>query len=827
MAETTLTIDTVKGKQEHTGDAGPFLLAMVQGSEGISMPFCYDVTMYRSEDLPEVDARDLINTSATLGFRVGSGDWLYRQGMIQSMQKAGTTNVRHEAQTNYFVYNARIVPAFKMLDNEVTFRVFEKKTLSDIFKEIITGFPGIASASYVDTSQLSNEDLPQLEYCVQFGESSYNFLSRLMAQLGIWYMFEHRYTSAQAVNETMVLGRSLSLVQQCGKDQMTVVLYDADDDKIAPFSRNYHPAHHHVWVGDFNTLLPTAPVGADTDVEATYDLQPNEPKPDSRFLLERFPRPILNEASNGIQKAADQDAAGIISAEEAGVFLAQGQSKNKTFVAGRTFQVAKDETGAAGKDKNYLLAALSFSAVEHTYGHTTGWDILNLLGDLSWKLLAPDGDKPGKKVVNVFAGLAAQGLNNYLQNEAPYAIGNGANLPNNGGASKPYFWPFVAGGMIASGTAGLQLLVDRVDHVIDRHDDDYGNAFIAIPWDPGRGQWRFPLPLAATPIAYGPHLATVIGHDGAGKDTNGHIYTNKDGQVRIRFQWQRTVPPDGTASVPVSPGSDTDPFKSDRRTCWVRVSEGWAGGQYGTQFLPRIGDEVIVSFIDGDPSRPIVTGRVYNGVSLHPFDLNTAANQTRSGIKTQTTPKSADDPQRFHLVRFDDAPDKEQLLLRSQKRLDITALGNRYETIGNNRNLTVGWIDTKHEVAGGDHINKIYGDYHLHVGDPAGPFNGGHRYELVENDYDLEVKKETNFKLDGDWNVTVGGKASISADTIVLKAVKSITLTVGNSTIVLQADGIYNEAAIHYEQCGASGQQAADAVVQAPKDPTQADPGTS
>ena len=78
MAETTLTIDTVKGKQEHTGDAGPFLLAMVQGSEGISMPFCYDVTMYRSEDLPEVDARDLINTSATLGFRVGSGDWLYR-----------------------------------------------------------------------------------------------------------------------------------------------------------------------------------------------------------------------------------------------------------------------------------------------------------------------------------------------------------------------------------------------------------------------------------------------------------------------------------------------------------------------------------------------------------------------------------------------------------------------------------------------------------------------------------------------------------------------------------------------------------------------------
>ena len=124
------------------------------------------------------------------------------------------------------------------------------------------------------------------------------------------------------------------------------------------------------------------------------------------------------------------------------------------------------------------------------------------------------------------------------------------------------------------------------------------------------------------------------------------------------------------------------------------------------------------------------------------------------------------------------------MLLRSQKRLDITALGNRYETIGGDRNLTVGWIDTKHQVAGGDYITKVYCDYHLHVGDPAGPFNGGHRYELVEKDYDLEVKKETNFKLDGDWSVSVGGKASISADTIVLKAVKSITLIVGNSIIV-------------------------------------------
>ena len=162
---------------------------------------------------------------------------------------------------------------------------------------------------------------------------------------------------------------------------------------------------------------------------------------------------------------------------------------------------------------------------------------------------------------------------------------------------------------------------------------------------------------------------------------------------------------------------------------------------------------------------------------------------------------------------------------RSQDRLDVTAFGTKYETISGESNQTVGWIDTENDVVGGNHVAKVYQDYHLHVGDPAGPFNGGHRYEEVEQVYHLHIKKQTNFSLDGDWNVSVGGKASISADTIVLKAVKSITLMVGNSIVVVQADGIYNEAAIHYEQCGADGQTANDAVLKPPKNPVHADNG--
>jgi Type VI secretion system/phage-baseplate injector OB domain len=252
-------------------------------------------------------------------------------------------------------------------------------------------------------------------------------------------------------------------------------------------------------------------------------------------------------------------------------------------------------------------------------------------------------------------------------------------------------------------------LFSGINNITQFHADQYSNTFVAIPYVGGAGAgWRMPLPSARSPTVNGVHLAVVVGPKGTDISQRGQIHTNDKGQVRVRFGWQRTVP--AIANDPT-----TDPLETDRRAAWVRMSEGWAGRQCGAQFLPRVGDEVVVSFIDGD--------------------------------------------------------------------------------------------------------------YHLHVGDPAGPFNGGHRYEEVEQDYHLHIKKQTNFSLDGDWNVSVGGKASISADTIVLKAVKSITLMVGNSIVVVQADGIYNEAAIHYEQCGADGQTANDAVLKPPKNPVHADNG--
>ena len=206
------------------------------------------------------------------------------------------------------------------------------------------------------------------------------------------------------------------------------------------------------------------------------------------------------------------------------------------------------------------------------------------------------------------------------------------------------------------------------------------------------------------------------------------------GRVRVRFPWE---PPDESGDPLAKP-----PFQSGANSAWLRVSEGWAGRGWGTQFLPRIGQEVLVDFLDGDPERPIIVGRLYNATSGHtnlPFpsknasiakkplnkldDLKDTAGHLlpRSGIKTRTTPLATGARERFHLLRFDDDPQHEQYLMRSQGRMDVTAFASYFDTTYGSRHLTIGGKDTQKNQVSGDYITKVFAHYHLHVGDPAFP----------------------------------------------------------------------------------------------------------
>ncbi|HVB17346.1 MAG TPA: phage baseplate assembly protein V, partial [Stellaceae bacterium] len=358
-------------------------------------------------------------------------------------------------------------------------------------------------------------------------------------------------------------------------------------------------------------------------------------------------------------------------------------------------------------------------------------------------------------------------------------------------------------------TSGFQELGEQIAGV------DCSINFAAVPSNVS----IVPLPAGVRAFVRGPHLATVIGPNGAlkadGSDATG-IYHDALGRVRIRFPWDRGPPDSNDAAGKVAPPAKTrDPLKTADNTCWVRVTQGWAGRGRGIQFLPRIGEEVIVDFLDGDPDRPIITGRVYNADQSFanlPFPADdrhkdpkavpipaehlsnpkppTTSGFTRSGIKTTTLRNGEEVPTRFHLLRFDDDSAREQVLLRSQHRLDITAFEKRYESIHSDRHLTVGgkWTQPTPGIAG-DYIAHVFKDYHLHVGDASHPTDSGNRTTLIEQNDRIKVVKNSDQAIGGNWSTSVGGQATIDANgiggTIVLNAITNITLTVGGSSIVI------------------------------------------
>src|SRR5262249_52422192 len=139
------------------------------------------------------------------------------------------------------------------------------------------------------------------------------------------------------------------------------------------------------------------------------------------------------------------------------------------------------------------------------------------------------------------------------------------------------------------------------------------------------------------PFAAGIQTAKVIGPGGE------EINTEKHGRIRVRFHWERTAD------------------HGDEGTCWIRVGQAWAGPGMGALFIPRLGHEVIIRFLEGNPDRPMVVGAVYNGANLPPAALPSA--KTQSVIRTSSSPGNGG----FNELRLEDAKSKEEIFLHAQK----------------------------------------------------------------------------------------------------------------------------------------------------------------
>lgn len=236
----------------------------------------------------------------------------------------------------------------------------------------------------------------------------------------------------------------------------------------------------------------------------------------------------------------------------------------------------------------------------------------------------------------------------------------------------------------------------------------YRNSFVSLPSDV---TFRPPM-TTPRPVIAGTQTAKVVGKSGE------EIWTDKFGRIKVLFHWDRLGKGD------------------EKSSCWIRVTHGWAGKKWGSFFLPRIGQEVVVSFLDGDPDRPLVTGAVYNAEQTVPYAL--PANQTQSTVKSNSSKGGAG----FNEIRFEDKKDSEELYIHAQKDMLTEVLNDSTTTITKNRTVTVTEGDETHTVTAGKRTLDIKDD-ELHTSQAK--FD-----HIVKGDYTLKVTGNLTITADGD-----------------------------------------------------------------------------
>jgi type VI secretion system secreted protein VgrG len=266
----------------------------------------------------------------------------------------------------------------------------------------------------------------------------------------------------------------------------------------------------------------------------------------------------------------------------------------------------------------------------------------------------------------------------------------------------------------------------------------YANQFTAIP---GGITWQAtPQP---KPRVDGDGVATVVGPKGE------EIFCDEHGRVKLSFPWDRY--------------SNGD----EQSSCWVRVSQGWAGAQYGMVAVPRIGHEVIVSFLNGDPDQPIVTGRTYHATNVPPYEL--PANKTKTVIRTETHQGSG-----FNELSFEDQSGSEKVYLHGQKDYQALVENDHTTDIKHDQHLTVE----------NDRYTKIAANDHLTV--------DGERRIKVSGDHSAQLGASLQQKVGSLTAVQAGSGIHLkSGAKIVVEAGAEVTLKAGGSFVNIGPAGVY------------------------------------
>jgi type VI secretion system secreted protein VgrG len=603
-------------------------------TEQLAKPFAMQFDLLADlEKASSVKYDKLLGNNVTLTVLLPDDQKRYFCGMVSRFTATGR-------DVRFAHYRMEVVPWLWLLSLSTDCKVFQDKTVPEIIEEVFKDWQG-KYASVVKFENKLSGSFTKLDYCVQYRETDFNFISRLMEQEGIFYYFEHAEDK-----HTLVLTNDFSSLPSCPNLEKAPYLPETgDDDGVLSWEYRHSIVPGKVNLGDYHFQMSNKSIRRTSDgsvkVAGNDNLEVFDYPGDYGH---RFNKP--DERLGDVESHGDDIAKWRMEEQAAAHLVVSGTSTCRAFGTGHCFQlIGKNEAPinepAPGK---YVLASVSHSIQQDPH---------------------------------------------YVSNE------------------------------------GLQ--------------EPYRNMFSCIPQ---QVKYR-PSRETARPVVQGVQTAVVVGLQGE------EIDCDKYGRVKVQFHWDR------------------EGKKNEKSSCWVRVATLLGGKQWGMIHIPRIGQEVIVAFLEGDPDQPLIVGSVYNYDNMPPYTL--PDNKTQSGIKTRSTKDGTDE--NFNEICFEDKKGEELLYVRAEKNLTKAVENDETIWVGNDR-----WT----EVDNQETVTVDKGDRTITLNQG----NDKHQIKMGNRDVLVDMGNDTTKISQGNQSTKLDlGKAQT-------EAMQSIEFTVGQNSIKIDQTGI-------------------------------------
>lgn len=707
---------------------GHFTVRELQGRELLSGLYSFDVIVTAHEISESLAPRLILGQRAVLILHAGEAARAFH-GVVSAVRIHGARSAQSATQ-----YRVRLVPRLWLLKKKRRSRVFQRMRVDQIIEAVLR-------ESRVDVRFNLRKTYPIREYCTQYEETDYHFITRLAAEAGFFFSFAQSGTLAEeaaAALESKVPDAVGALLGAAASAALSKLFASGETVVFGDDTSAYPPI-------DDGNLITAAASAAGASIAAQASVNVGGASLSAAAMMNEAPKlyylSIQGTSAAAFNKVTRFESTLSVRTNTA-VYREYDPERPQADLTTRASLGSPAEGGLS------LNASVSVGSEGVSAGASLD-PTDAIVAALSPLLDAPELERYDHHAHFLFPkwGSVTGEPELILRQERRRAsVAKGQST-----------CPALA--------VGHRFRLD--DHPVDALNREYVVTSVehegsATPQGPDRPEvYKNTFQCAVSDVAFCPPrprrrvvtttlTATVTGPMGE------EIHTDALGQVKVQFHWDRE--------------GRRDEFSS----CWIRTMQAWGGAGWGTQFIPRIGMEVVVSFDGGDPDKPIIIGCLYNGT--HPPSFLLPGDKTRSGIRTQTSPGGRG----HNELSFEDKQGGEQIYVRAQRDLDEIVLRNHTKDVG---------VDEFNRI-GGDRRDAVEGSASLRVsGDMSEAVAGDRSSEVTGNQIDVttgavdrRVSKDLTTRIEGRERREVTGAADLTySDDRTVRIRGSETVVVGRS----------------------------------------------